>query len=162
MYSPFISKDRAVKAFIQRRKRGTSEVEAIALFNQEYSIEIVDFPYEIFVEDDQYSINDIEKEIFLSLGPNEGECVIDSMDLFCPVIHKNLIKKTQNLSKQEKKKLFESNQYEEEHYHTGNWKSLWIAKTGYDYGINAFVFKHEYDRDCAYSIIQLGLNCPVL
>lgn len=164
MYNPFISKEQAVKAFIQRSSFGrhTNERQSLAIFNQDYTKEVIDFPYELFVEDDQYSIDDMEKELFLSLGPNNGECIIERMEKICPIKYKHLIKKARTSNFYEKKRIYESTYYDVEHFHDGDWKSLWITKTGYDYGINAFAFKYEHDRDCAKSIILLGLESPVL
>lgn len=35
----------------------------------------------------------------------------------------------------------------EKHSHTGTWTTVWLGKTGYDYGFSEYYFLNEADRD---------------
>ena len=44
------------------------------------------------------------------------------------------------------------------HSHDGTWTTVWLGKTGYDYGFTEYYFKSEANRDAFIAAVPFGLG----
>lgn len=78
-------------------------------------------------------------------GPKDGMCnETGSQHPACPVVlATEYIKKYTYEGVEEEEKCYNE---VEEHGHLGIWTTVWLGKTGYDYGFTEFYFLNEADK----------------
>jgi len=136
------------------------------------------FPYYILLEADYYTLDQYSDILWKTLGPAHGECHKENQRLgdehsanwICPdvnVDHDHYL----NMWNSEKHGGFWKERYQtfeaffdhidegpqaHDHSHIGDWQHVWLAKTGYDYGVQMYRFRRQ--RDLVDFILKISLG----
>jgi len=122
-------------------------------WNEEARTEALNkFPYTAVVEG-CYPANDVAyRWCWQQFGPPECKQCYDYSSEYpaCPMvlaIEEYIIKKSYT-DKEGKVHEYDYHTREpEKHGHEGTWTTVWLGKTGYDYGFTEYYFLNESDRD---------------
>ena len=125
-----------------------------------------DFPYTVILEGAYPEHDFVSRWCWQNIGPVQcDECHESSSEYpGCPLVLATEYILTSWHYDNEKNRVywFEKAYIEEnvpKHGHEGTWKSLWLGKTGYDYGSSEYYFQNQTDRDrflAAVPIFTLG------
>jgi len=126
-----------------------------------------EFPHHILLEADYYTLDEYSDILWKTLGPAHGECHKEYQRLgdeqnanwICPdvaVDHDYYLNMWNSYQHHE----FWKQRYDTfeaffehmdegpvafDHSHTGDWQQVWLAKTGYDYGVQLYRFRRQCD-----------------
>lgn len=127
-----------------------------------------EFPYWIAYEDDYYYFDILEDVLWKTLGPSHGHCGKEydyangrhGEHFYCRHVevdedyYKRMWETDQNDFWGKHYKTYENfidkideGPVNHDHSHIGEWKIKWLVKTGYDAGIQLFMFKKKEDLD---------------
>ncbi|MCW3098623.1 MAG: hypothetical protein JWL77_4241 [Chthonomonadaceae bacterium] len=119
--------------------------------NRKWSELLVDFPYSVVAEGDCSEQDYAGRWCWLNISPESGRCNnYHSTYPACP-----LVLATEFIEQGVGKDIYGTERTREwkayrdpgEHRHEGDWKSLWLGKSGHDYGFNVFFFAKQSDHD---------------
>lgn len=112
----------------------------------------VNFPFAVIMEGAYPEHDYVSRWCWQNIGSCDGECHEGEHSEYtgCPVVlaTEHVVTGWYN-TKDGKRVDWEDVAYNdvEDHSHVGNWCSLWLGKTGYDYGFTEYYFQTESDRD---------------
>lgn len=110
-----------------------------------------DFPYAVVIKADHYDLDIFDEILWSTLGPAHGECnkisyALEDKTWFCPGVWVDT--------------SYEPINYPHSHY--GIWTYEYIAKVGYDLGMQVFYFKNLHDLEDFKIKIQLGPQYEII
>lgn len=111
-----------------------------------------EFPFTAVVEGHYPETDNASRWCWRNISPPHGPCLYEHYSEYpgCPlVLATEYIQEGSYLDNQGVTHTWAQKCYKEvePHEHEGSWTSLWLGKTGYDYGFMEFYFKNEADRD---------------
>lgn len=162
MYSIFTTEDEIIH-YLKNKTGNRFDRDRVPVILSDIETLKKKLPFYFFVNDDTWSIGDLEKNLGVRLGPNIGECALRGNDHLCPECDREFILNNfRNKPKAEKEDYYHSLNEEDEDHTEGTWVSYWIVKSGYDWGYNAFFFKNKEDYDLAITLALLGEEFSVI
>ena len=150
--------------------RPASEVEAhdkrIAERDEKRKASMQDFPFTVILEGAYPEHDFVSRWCWQNIGPIQcDECHETSSEYpGCPlVLATEYIQTGWYYDNKQNRVYWSEKAYIEQkvpkHGHEGTWKSLWLGKSGYDYGFSEYYFKNQTDWDrflAAVPVFHLG------
>lgn len=107
------------------------------------------FPYSVVAEGEHAEHDYAARWCWQNIGPKNGRCDnYNSTYPACPLvleteyIEHGVVKLPDGTQQSREWKSYRD---PGAHQHQGDWTSLWLSKTGHDYGFNIFFFAHQQD-----------------
>lgn len=124
------------------------------------------FPFTVILQGAFSEHDFVSRWCWQNIGPKQCEECHESSSEYpgCPLaLATEYIKTGWYLTNKNQRVYWSEKAYIEEkvpkHSHEGTWRSMWLGKTGYDYGCGEYYFQNESDRDeflAAIPIFSLG------
>ena len=108
---------------------------------------ILEFPFFIKAEGYYPAHYFAERWCWRNFGPKNGFC--DAIQSDYPACEQVLISERV----QDGEKVYSK---PNDHSHLGTWESLWIVKSGYDFGVSTYMFKSEQDKKLFEAHLEAG------
>lgn len=113
---------------------------------------LLKFPYSVVLQGVYPEHDFVDRWCWQNFGPRNGPCTdgVHSEYTGCPIVlATEYVSKYSWKDKDGKEHSGEEICYRdvERHSHEGTWQSIWLIKTGYDYGLGEYCFSSEEDRD---------------
>lgn len=113
---------------------------------------LLKFPYSVVLEGAYEEHDFAARWCWQNIGIRHGRCLDDMGNEYpgCPIVlATEYISKYSWTDNDGKEYSGEEKRYREveDHFHEGIWQSVWLTKTGYDYGLGEYCFSSEEDRD---------------